>query len=478
MNQKLLWVVSGFFAGILFRSFFDLGWAFLGLCLLFSLAFAFLRYWPVALVCLGLCLGLARYEVSDHVAPPPSGDAAIMVTEPEEKDTYTRYTVEFENGTKVLAIVSGLAEFEYGDRVSVSGKVKPVENFESEDGTVFDWKSYLAKDEIYYESAFPNLALVERDQGNWLRARLLDVKHAFLNQVAKRVAEPQASLAGGLVLGAKQSLGKELLDEFRVAGLVHMVVLSGYNITIVALAVMWLFRKFLSQRVSVAAGIVAIILFGLMTGGSSTVVRASVMAILGLLAQATGRTNAVTRALVFAALVMVLINPKVLVFDLGFQLSFLATLGLLYLEPIFASLKFIQKLPEKVFGLEFRAIASATLGAQAAVFPLILYTFGNFSVYAFPVNMLVLPLVPITMLLVFLTGLLGFIPLISLVAYPLAWASYALLAYMLGLVHVVSNLPFANLQFTHVPPVIVLVLYGILIWLVVKFGNKEEVGLT
>jgi competence protein ComEC len=251
-----------------------------------------------------------------------------------------------------------------------------------------------------------------------------------------------------------------------------MVVLSGYNITIVALSIMWLFSKFLSKRTSIIAGVISIILFAMMVGGGATVVRASVMAILGLLAQASGRTSQVARALVIAALLMVAINPKLLVFDIGFQLSFLATLGLIYLEPIFKP--HFTWLPERLAWLPIREIASATLGAQLAVFPLILYTFGNFSVYAFPVNMLVLPLVPTAMLLVFLVGILVPIPLISLLAWPIAWITYALLAYMIGLVRLVSHLPFASLQFDNVPLAIVLILYAFIVFLVIKFHKKEQ----
>jgi len=493
MNQKLFYIISGFFFGVIFRSFFDLGWALVGLVAVIGLAFLVQKNFLIALFCLGAVLGVARYEwkdMSGQVETPGnqwlpgvgSGYDGVVIDEPEEKDAYVRYRVELRGRTlnpdsqgptsefRLLVTARSEPRFEYGDRIKIEGKVKPVENFENADGEIFDWRSYLAKDEIYYETAFPKLELIEHGQGNWLREKLLILKHAFLAVLGRVIQEPEASLAGGLDLGAKQSLGKELLDKFRQAGLIHMVVLSGYNITIVALGVMWLFKKFLSQNVSIGLGVFAIILFAMMTGGGSTVLRASVMAILGLFAQATGRVNLITRALVIAAFIMIVINPKVLVFDTGFQLSFLATLGLIYLEPILGP--YFSRFPEKILWMDFRPIASATIAAQLAVFPLILYTFGNFSIYAFPINMLVLPIVPTTMLLIFLAGLIGlfFIPL----ALPFAWIAYALLAYMIGLVTLVSRLPLASLTFSNVPLALVLILYAILIWFVVKFHKKEE----
>lgn len=475
--------VFGFFLGVIFRSFFDFGWAFVGLIALFAFAFVFLKNWKIAILCLGLCLGVARYEWKDvsreASAKWDQTQIAVIIDEPDEKETYTRYKVELDDGTKVLLTTRTTPKFEYGDRIKIDGKIKPVENFTNSEGEIFDWKSYLAKDEIYLESAFPKLELLEHDQGNFLQARLFELKHAFLSKLARMIPEPESSLAGGLDLGAKESLGKNLLDKFRIAGLIHIVVLSGYNITIVAIAVMWLLRRKFSERASIIAGIVTILLFAIMTGGGATVFRASVMSVLALIAQGAGREKAVSRALIIAAFLMILVNPKVLVFDLGFQLSFLATLGLIYLEPIFRP--HFTRLPEKILGFKFREIASATLAAQSAVFPLILYTFGNFSVYAFPVNMLVLPIVPITMLFIFLAGILAlfasFLPPLIILAFPFAWLSYALLTYMINLVKLVSKLPFANLQFTNVPIILILIIYASLIYLVVKlYKNKEHLG--
>ena len=481
MKQKLPYLVSGFFLGIIFRSFLDFGWAGAGFLILLGLAFTAFKNFHIAILCLGLFLGVVRYEWKDTTSDILSFQniitaneyyEGIIIDEPEERDTYARYRIELTEGKfPVLVTTRKEPRFGYGDFVKIEGKIKLVENYNE-----FNWQEYLAKDEIYFESAFPKLTLVEHGKGSWLRGRLLILKHSFLGVLGQLIPEPEASLAGGLDLGAKQSLGKDLLDKFRIAGLIHMVVLSGYNITIVALGVMWLFKKILSTRASIGLGVVAIILFALMTGGSSTVLRASVMAILGLFAQATGRVSLVTRALVIAALIMVVINPKVLVFDIGFQLSFLATLGLIYLEPILRP--YFKRLPEKFLWMDFRPIASVTIAAQLAVFPLILYTFGNFSLYAFPVNMLVLPVVPSTMLLVFLVGITGlfasFVPPLFFLVHIFAWASYALLSYMISIVTFVSRLPLASLQFSHVPLGIVLLLYVALIFFVLKFHQKEQ----
>ena len=131
----------------------------------------------------------------------------------------------------------------------------------------------------------------------------------------------------------KRALGKDLEEVFRTVGIIHIVVLSGYNIMIVADAIMRVLALFFFPRTRLIIGVGTIALFAILVGLSATVVRASMMAALVLIARGTGRQYAVLRALAFAGTVMLLINPYLLVYDPVFQLSFLATLGLILLSP-------------------------------------------------------------------------------------------------------------------------------------------------
>ena len=125
----------------------------------------------------------------------------------------------------------------------------------------------------------------------------------------------------------------DLLQLFRIVGLIHIVVLSGYNMTVVADGVARLFR-FLSLRSRTVVGTVLIILFSLMVGGGATVIRAAIMTILALIARTLGRVADAGRLLFIAGIIMLLENPRILLGDPSFQLSFLATLGLIYLSPL------------------------------------------------------------------------------------------------------------------------------------------------
>ena len=472
MSQKLVYIVSGFVGGIFLRSFLDFGWAVIGLFLVVGLAFLAQKNFRIALLCVGLVLGIARYNIHDQtgellVSAGEQTLEVLIIDEADEREKFIRYNAEVRprkdggltSATTKIAIVARTSPiFNYGDLVSVSGKVEEVRD------------EYLNKDEIYYEIAFPQIKLISHDQGSPIKAKLFAFKHAFLDRIGRVIPEPESSLAGGLVVGAKQSLGEDLLTRFRSVGLIHVIVLSGYNLTLIA--------DFIKNTLGVILPItsvtwlsaIAIILFAILAGAGATVVRATIMALLVLVARSTGRVYDVTRALVIAGLIMLVHNPKVLVFDVGFQLSFLATLGLLYLEPIIATR--LTRLPEKILIFKFRETIAATLAAQAAVLPLILYEFGNLSLYALPANILVLPVVPYTMLLVFLTGLVGFVfyPLSLLISFP----AYALLAYQLFVTRIFSNLPLANINIKSFPLIFVLLMYASLVFIVLKYRKKEQ----
>jgi len=267
------------------------------------------------------------------------------------------------------------------------------------------------------------------------------------------IPEPAASLLGGLVVGAKRSLGADWLEKFRTVGVIHIVVLSGYNITIVAEFIMRLLA-FLPRQIGFGAGALAIMFFAVMTGGSATVVRASLMAVLVIIARATGRIYGITRALLLAGFLMVLHNPKILVFDTSFQLSFLATLGLIYLSPaIERRLGFI---PEK---LQLRQIAAATIATQVFVLPLLLFQMGTLSLIAVPANLLILPTIPWTMLFGFLAGAIGFVS--QIFALPFAFLAYVLLAFQLKIVALFAALPFATISIPYFPASALFACYAI-----------------
>lgn len=489
-NIKPFYIFAfGFIGGIFLNSFHKMGFSFFLMSLVIALAiFIYGKFLLTDLVnkktvflasffIFAFALGLLRYEIKDLPARDPILDKnlgekviveGVVSDEPDKRENGVKLTLNFKNlsGDGKIFPVKGKGimttdfypEFRYGDLLKIEGKLTKPKNFQNEKGEIFDYVSYLAKDDIFYEISFPKVELLSSGNGNFVKTKLYDFKNKFIGNFSQSIPEPHSSLLSGLLLGAKQSLGKDLLEDFRKAGVIHIVVLSGYNITIVAEAIMTAF-SFLSKFGSMSFGVLGIVLFAVMTGGSATVIRASAMALLVVLAKSTRRQYDITRALIIVGLFMLIQNPKILVFDSSFQLSFLATLALIYVSPIVEKkLQFITP------RFKLREFATATIATQIFVLPLLLYKMGELSLVGLPVNILILALIPLTMLFGFLTGAISFIGVA--LSLPFAFASYAFLSYELKVVEIFSSLPFASISVPYFPAwlmVGVYLAYGIII---------------
>lgn len=495
MSDKLFYVLSGgFLLGVFLRSFFDWGWPVIFLFSLIALSvllYAWLTterirglFILIAVFLFTFSLGMSRFHISDQaIGDPPLEQRVeervtvegIIVDEPDEREQNVKLIIRLENilggekplsvDSKVLATTELYPKFSYGDRVRVKGTLQKPKKFKTDVGKEFDYVSYLAKDKIYYQISFADVELISSGHGKFIRRNLFTLKRSFLEKLSRVIPDPESALMGGLLLGTKQSLGKELKQDFIDTGIVHIVVLSGYNVTIVSDAIVRFFGYFLSGMVAFSLGVISIVLFTIMTGAGATIVRASIMAILVLIARRIGRTYEITRALVLAGIAMVVHNPWILVFDISFQLSFLATVGLIYLAPRFE--KYVRFLP-KFWGI--RGIFAATLATQLFVLPFILYKIGTLSLVAPIVNLLVLPAVPATMFFGFLTGVGGFIA--HALSLPFAWISFGLLHYAIVVVRFFANLPFAAVAAKSFPFILVILIYVVIGFYLVK-GKKS-----
>jgi len=489
-HDWIFYFIAGCGAGILFRSFFVWGMPFL-ICVLTLAAVSTVLLWVrrshvfflSAILLFGCALGLVRMELSALAVPHPeltrTGErvevTGVVISEPDLRDRnqlvvlHAEMVDENPADGKILVSADLFEELSYGDRIRVTGELTAPENFETDSGRVFNYVEYLAKDDIYVRMLYPEMERLESGAGNPVLATLLAFKEMFLRALARVVPEPQVSLLGGLLLGAKQSLGAELLDMFRTTGLVHLIVLSGYNVSIIIAAVTWSL-SFLPLAVSVITSGVLIVLFALMTGGSATIIRASMMAVLILVAKSTGRVYEVTRALFITGFLMLMHNPKLLAFDPSFQLSFLATLGLIQLSPKLSS--YVRFLPER-FGL--REALTATLATQIVVLPLLLYQTGTISVVAVLANLLVLPVVPFAMLFGFLTGAIALVS--GVAAFPFALVTDVLLSYVLFVTELFAKVPYAALAVGPFPAHAMFLVYalGVLAFLYNR-ARKEKTG--
>ncbi len=362
----------------------------------------------------------------------------VVVREPDIRERSQHLYLRTGTEDIVLVITDRYESVTYGDRLSVVGTLATPEAFTTDLGRTFDYPGYLLARGVEYQVRYPDITILARSEGGVVRTALYILKQRFIAALGQVVPEPAAGLAAGLLLGVKQSLGELLELAFRQSGIIHIVVLSGYNLMIVAGFVMLVLSYIAGLRLRVVLGIGALLLFATMVGWSATVARATVMAVLALLALLLGRQYLVLRALVLAAVVMLAINPLLLVYDIGFQLSFLATLGLVLVAP-----QLETALLTGTWWQPVRQFLVATLAAQVAVTPLLLYHMGEVSLVALATNVLVLPAVPLAMLLSFLTGVAAL--LLPAAAPVFAYPTTAVLVYIIEQARFWAGVPYATL---------------------------------
>lgn len=412
--------------------------AFKNIKLLFIILFFILGAWRI--------LNIEKINNADFLLNKEVEFIGVIIAEPDKREFSTHYVVKLDDyNSTVRLTLARFPQLFFNEKISFKGKIQKPETFENENGIIFDYPKFLAKDGIAYVIFHPIIISREKNVPDNLFQKsiiifyetLIYIKNIFSITLQKELKEPEAGLAAGILIGSKQALGKELLEDFRRAGLIHLVVLSGYNVTIIADAV----RKILSGLpifYAKSLSIFFIISFAILTGASATTIRASIMAIISVSVFSTTRKYQVNRALWVAAFLMVFQNPRILTGDPGFQLSFVATLGLIHISPlIYAKLKFVT---EK---FQIREIISSTIATQIVVLPLLIKMTGEISVVAMISNLLVLPLMPTAMLLSAISGTFSFLyPFTKIISLP----TYFILNFIIFVAEKTSGLSFAVIK--------------------------------
>jgi competence protein ComEC len=393
-----------------------------------------LFWWCVPVVI--VCVVLGAWRIGQEIIPSEYRSTygqkiefEALIVEDADMRTDKQLLTVAPKGSKqrVLVTVSTFGDYRYGDWVLVRGKITEPKVFED-----FDYKKYLERYDVYGVMYYPKIIVLKQGKGSAVKSLLLDVKKQFSKRLSMHVPEPQLSLLLGLLIGARKTLPKEIVDAFALTGLSHIVAVSGYNISII-ISLLEKTSRIIGRRLSVLLSGGVIIGFVVISGASSSVLRASVMGGLLLFSYAVGRLYSITPSLCAAALVMLMINPKILYWDVGFQLSFLATMGIVYMLPIFEVL--CSKVPS-VFGI--KQLLLTTCAAILATIPITMFQFHQLSVVAPLANVLVLPLVPFAMLF-------GFLSALPVIGGGFAFLTNYLLTYMLAVTEKLSSLKYASL---------------------------------
>lgn len=383
---------------------------------------------------------------------------------------YAKQNVIIETGgQRILVSLPHYPKVYYGDIIKFNGKIEKPGMIED-----FDYGKYLKKDLIFGTVTLPTDTIAypgKLNFGQKIYKALYLVSDKFESSINQVLPEPQASLAAGLVLGIKRNISDSFKDELSITGLTHIIALSGYNVTIIVAVLADLLIGYLGRKKVFLVGSILIVLFVVLTGASSSVVRAAIFSFLVMFGKIIGRRADFTNIIILAALVMVLFNPFVLALDVGFQLSFLAFAGLIYLSPIVGKIferHRTNRLPNWI-----KSPLVETLSAQVAVFPLILTLFGRVSIIGPISNLAVLWIVPWSMGVTFVAGFLG------MFSYPLgklaALIAWPTLQYIVKAVETMARIPGASISTPKGVWQVEAALYALLILFVVFLSKKFKI---
>ena len=492
--MTLIYLSCAWVAGIALGSKFSLPWPFLftGLVPL-SLLF-FTNQHRKLIVLTSLCLialfaGVLRYQPSLPTVDETSlqfyndqGTTEIkgqVDRDPEirEKTTHLRLSAteiktdkEWQevSGT-VLLFVPRYPSYRYGDILQVTGKLETPRQLAD-----FDYKGYLANQRIYSTMLYPKIEIEDRGKGFKPLEWIYSLRNRLSLTLAEVLPEPQASMAQGIILGKRGNIPADLKDNFSRTGTAHLLAISGLHLSIVAGILLstgiWLFGRKRYVYIWLALG--SIWLYALLTGMHPPIIRAAIMVSLFLTADLLGRQRSAITSLAFAAAVMIGLSPQIL-WTASFQMSFAAMAGLIFVFPPIQSLG--KKTVNAALGEDGPAVSvanfitdtlSLTFGAIIAVWPLVAYYFGIFSLVAPAATFLALPALPGIIVTGVLAAALGLI--ILPVAQAIGWLAWLFTSYMLVVVNGFAALPLSSIEVGSVNPALIWAYYPVLaaaIWL-------------
>jgi len=336
---------------------------------------------------------------------------------------------------RVLLATPLYPEFNYGDKIKFFCRLKKPETIDN-----FDYARYLSRYGIYSLCYSDQIKILEPSRLSFM-GTVMAVKRKLSDSLNRSVSEPTAAILNGIVLGDARNIPDELKQEMSALGLTHIIAVSGSHLAVIAALLVSLCMLLgLSRLQAFWPATIGITFYVILVGAPASAIRSAIMGIMLLYAQKIGRLNYSRNALTFAAALMLLINPKLLLIDVGFQLSFAAVMGLIYLYPWLESKT--EKFPNP---WQLKEIFLLTLSAQIFTLPLTAYYFGKISPVSLLANLLILPIIPLLMIWGFFNALVGLfsVTLGQIVGY----FSWLLVAYWLTVADLLSKIPFSTINF-------------------------------
>ncbi len=358
-----------------------------------------------------------------------------ILDNPVKQESRARYLGQTETGWSVSITTDRATVIEPGSIVTVQGSITPIRQ---DDQRYFRSR---AKDKIFAEMRQPEILEQYPAKLNPLDQLILKARFYFDQATSELFHQPYQGLFASILIGQRSSLPQQILDNFSITGLSHLIAVSGYNISLlIGLLTNWLRR--LGQLTYLCCSSLIIFFFVVFTGSSASVSRAGIFAILLLITRFFGRKISFFRLVIYTASLMSFANPLVIGYDIGFQLSFAAVIGLALFADIIQNQPLITHLPDWL-----KETLAGTIAAQLTTLPLIIHYFQTVSLYSLIANLLVGPVIPfITLYGLFLLPA-AYLPHGQLAAWPFDLA----LRYIIFMVNWLAALPAARFALSDIP---------------------------
>jgi competence protein ComEC len=437
----LILTVIGYILGILLGNFFAAAkhfWFLIIFLSLFGLASVFYfilqrNRGNIALVLFFLAflsLGITRHltarllppdEISRYISfPTPKRThlTGVVVSVPKrsseksdfvlacEKLTTDRKEIVVTGKTQVFLYTSGPTEINYGDHLSISGRLSAPPA--SANPGLFDYRKYLS-----YRNVHSLFSVYKNEDIESLGKARIGIFRSIISKIRKRIdyiiksnlPQLESSILAGVMLGERGGLPRQIQGIFADAGVLHTLAVSGLHVGLVLFIFYAFFRVLgIPKKTTYFLTIMVVIIYAQVAGGRPSAIRASIMATCGLVAILLERDKHLYNSLALAAFIILLLNPFTL-FDVGFQLSFMATLGILYLTPHF--LDYFRFSKSRKLITYILTSLSVSAGALVGVYPIIAFYFNKISLIALISNILVVPQVAVIIALGFASSILG-----------------------------------------------------------------------
>lgn len=407
-----------------------------------------------------LCCGMLRMQTLPAFDANPYDEygefGGLVVREPQILQDKQRVTLRSAQLIGDMQFSTSLQpRYHVGEELVVECVLRRPEAFES-----FRYDKFLQRYGVSSTCYYPSVH--KRDVQRTLFGRIIEVKHWLMARLTRTLSSPENTIILGAVFGVGNAMPEYLEEAFRRTGTIHLLVISGSNVVVLTQVLLAAMVRFPLRRRNIVFAIVCILfLYAVFTGWQPPAVRATFFGSIALLASLIGRGSSALRLLVIVATVMLIINPLLLLYDAGFQLSFLATVGIIVFSKWIEDL--LSWVPQT---LGLRTASAVTIAATITTAPLIAYSFQTFSLVSLPANLIVGPLMTIIMLFgcVFIALAAMLSPHIaSYASLPLYYVIHA----TLQVVEWFNRVPYASLDLPHVQ----------LRWIAVAYAAECIMGL-